>query len=430
MELLANHFTSEFARSAHFAKGVESDGEPLVAFREAQKMSLLVRATAFVFADPRSRELHQLIERIAPSEATVLITGETGTGKELIARHVHANSSRRDASFVAVNCGAFLETLIESELFGYERGAFTGAHQAKAGWFETARGGTLFLDEIGDLPLPMQVKLLRVLQEREVVRLGARKAIPIDVRLIAATNVDLAEAVRAGRFREDLYYRLQVISLPLRPLRERPGDIMPLTRHFLQIYARRLHLTDVSITPDAERALLDYPWPGNIRELENVIHRALLVSHDGAVTAYDLSLRGWARNEPLGEAREPQHSPAHSLHEARSPYGAHHAPAATANAAHTQPHWPAAAAHAPPQWPAAAAPGPGAGHALDTATARFHAAWRALLASGENIEFEALQHELALAAFESTDRNQVRASRRLNISRNIMRTYLKKAGVL
>jgi sigma-54-specific transcriptional regulator len=275
-----------------------------------------------------------------------------------------------------------------------------------------------------------------VLQEREVVRLGARKAIPIDVRLIAATNVDLAEAVRAGRFREDLYYRLQVISLPLRPLRERPGDIMPLTRHFLQIYARRLHLTDVSITPDAERALLDYPWPGNIRELENVIHRALLVSHDGAVTAYDLSLRGWARNEP-------QHSPAHPLHEARSPYGAHHATTATATAAthappqwpaaasaHVPPQWPAAAAHAPPQWPAAAAPAPGAGHALDTATARFHAAWRALLASGENIEFEALQHELALAAFESTDRNQVRASKRLNISRNIMRTYLKKAGVL
>jgi len=392
MELLANHFTSEFARSAHFAKGVEGEDEPLVTFREAQKMSLLVRATAFVFADPRSRELHELITRIAPSEATVLITGETGTGKELIARHVHAHSSRRDASFVAVNCGAFLETLIESELFGYERGAFTGAHQAKAGWFETARGGTLFLDEIGDLPLPMQVKLLRVLQEREVVRLGARKAIPIDVRLIAATNVDLAEAVRAGRFREDLYYRLQVISLPLRPLRERPGDIMPLTRHFLQIYARRLHLTDYSITPDAERALLDYPWPGNIRELENVIHRALLVSHDGAVTAYDLSLRGWARQEPKAEPHRVE--------------------------VHPPQHWQGAGASAPaPADPA-------------TAAARFHAAWRALLASGEAIEFEALQQELALAAFESSDRNQVRASKRLNISRNIMRTYLKKAGVL
>ncbi|KQW94084.1 Fis family transcriptional regulator [Massilia sp. Root418] len=364
-------------------------------------MSLLVRATAFVFADPRSRELHQLIERIAPSEATVLITGETGTGKELIARHVHAHSSRRDASFVAVNCGAFLETLIESELFGYERGAFTGAHQAKAGWFETARGGTLFLDEIGDLPLPMQVKLLRVLQEREVVRLGARKAIPIDVRLIAATNVDLAEAVRAGRFREDLYYRLQVISLPLRPLRERPGDIMPLTRHFLQIYARRLHLADVSITPDAERALLDYPWPGNIRELENVIHRALLVSHDGAVTAHDLSLRGWARQEPAPEVR-PDYPPA--------------------CAAPAQP-YAAAGIRA-----LGAAPAPAA--VPDTAAARFHTAWRALLASGENIEFEALQQELALAAFESAERNQVRASKRLNISRNIMRTYLKKAGVL
>ena len=421
MELLANHFTSEFARSAHFAKGAESDGEPLVAFREAQKMSLLVRATAFVFADPRSRELHQLIERIAPSEATVLITGETGTGKELIARHVHAHSSRRDAGFVAVNCGAFLETLIESELFGYERGAFTGAHQAKAGWFETARGGTLFLDEIGDLPLPMQVKLLRVLQEREVVRLGARKAIPIDVRLIAATNVDLAEAVRAGRFREDLYYRLQVISLPLRPLRERPGDVMPLTRHFLQIYARRLHLADVSITPDAERALLDYPWPGNIRELENVIHRALLVSHDGAVTAHDLSLRGWARHEPPAGARpEPQH--------AAGPY---------AGPAYAGPSWPGGAAGTSEHHGGGASrngggPGhtPGPGAAPDTASARFHAAWRALLSSGESIEFETLQQELALAAFESVERNQVRASKRLNISRNIMRTYLKKAGVL
>nr|WP_307188273.1 sigma 54-interacting transcriptional regulator [Massilia sp. Root351] len=392
-------------------------------------MSLLVRATAFVFADPRSRELHQLIERIAPSEATVLITGETGTGKELIARHVHAHSSRRDASFVAVNCGAFLETLIESELFGYERGAFTGAHQAKAGWFETARGGTLFLDEIGDLPLPMQVKLLRVLQEREVVRLGARKAIPIDVRLIAATNVDLAEAVRAGRFREDLYYRLQVISLPLRPLRERPGDIMPLTRHFLQVYARRLHLADVSITQDAERALLDYPWPGNIRELENVMHRALLVSHDGAVTAHDLSLRGWARHEPPPEVRSgPQYA-------APGPYAvpAHAAPAYVAPAYAASP-WSGAAGEQLGAAVPSAGGGPGhtvgPGAAPATASARLHAAWRALLASGESIDFETLQQELALAAFESTERNQVRASRRLNISRNIMRTYLKKAGVL
>ena len=163
----------------------------------------------------------------------------------MIARHVHGLSGRAEQTFVAINCGAFSETLVESELFGYEKGAFTGAQQGKPGWFETASGGTLFLDEIGDLPLAMQVKLLRVLQEREVVRLGARRAIPIDVRLIAATNVDLAEAVRAGRFREDLYYRLQVIGLPLRPLRERPGDIMPLTRHFMAIYAQRLHLGEV-----------------------------------------------------------------------------------------------------------------------------------------------------------------------------------------
>ncbi|MFA6068718.1 MAG: sigma 54-interacting transcriptional regulator, partial [Janthinobacterium sp.] len=213
--------------------------------------------------------------------ATVLITGETGTGKELIARHVHGLSGRAEQTFVAINCGAFSETLVESELFGYEKGAFTGAQQGKPGWFETASGGTLFLDEIGDLPLAMQVKLLRVRQEREVVRLGARRAIPIDERLIAATNVDLAEAVRAGRFREDLYYRLQVIGLPLRPLRERPGDIMPLTRHFMAIYAQRLHLGEVELGPDAQQALLAYPWPGNIRELENVIHRALLVCRSG-----------------------------------------------------------------------------------------------------------------------------------------------------
>ncbi|WP_208279929.1 sigma-54 interaction domain-containing protein [Massilia oculi] len=391
MNLTAPYVPPEFARNAQLARG-GPDAEPLVAFTDAPKTSLLVRATAFVFADPRSRALQEMIERVAPSEATILVTGETGTGKELIARHVHALSRRSGGKFVAINCGAFSETLIESELFGYEKGAYTGAAQGKAGWFETANGGTLFLDEIGDLPLPMQVKLLRVLQEREVVRLGSRQTVPIDVRLIAATNVDLAEAVRAGRFREDLYYRLQVIALPLLPLRERPGDVMPLTRHFVQVYAERLHLGEVSLSPDAELALRQYPWPGNIRELENVVHRALLVCRNGRVTPADLSL------SPLMQA--PVSAPAPPVY------------------------------FAPPAPVSAPTPEPEPPTAVACESERFQAAWQALLDSGEQITFEALQLQLVVAAWESSDRNQLRTARYLNISRNVLRTYLKKAGVL
>ncbi|MDD5274270.1 MAG: sigma-54 dependent transcriptional regulator [Methylovulum sp.] len=249
-----------------------------------------IRATALVFADPASVRLLEYIERIAPSDATVLIIGETGTGKELVARQVHKLSHRKDAPFVALNCGAFSESLVESELFGHERGAFTGALNARGGWFEAANGGTLFLDEIGDLPISTQVKILRVLQEHEVVRIGSRTPIPIDVRLVAATNVNLAEAVQAGRFREDLYYRLNVAALDLLPLRERPGDILPLAKHFMQRYGARLKLNDLDLGKDAERALLRYAWPGNIRELQNVIHHALLVCKEGRVTMDDLHL--------------------------------------------------------------------------------------------------------------------------------------------
>ena len=397
MNLTAPFIPPEFARNAQLARGGGPDAEPLVAFTDAPKTTLLVRATAFVFADPRSRALQETIERVAPSEATILVTGETGTGKELIARHVHALSRRSGGKFVAINCGAFSETLIESELFGYEKGAYTGAVQGKAGWFETANGGTLFLDEIGDLPLPMQVKLLRVLQEREVVRLGSRQAVPIDVRLIAATNVDLAEAVRAGRFREDLYYRLQVIALPLLPLRERPGDVMPLTRHFVQVYAERLHLGEVSLSPEAELAMRQYPWPGNIRELENVVHRALLVCRNGCVTPADLSL------SPLMRPPAPATVSAQSLFFAEPPVPA----------------------YAPAPQPESGQPAP-----VACESERFQAAWQALLDSGEQITFEALQLQLVVAAWESSDRNQLRTARYLNISRNVLRTYLKKAGVL
>jgi sigma-54-specific transcriptional regulator len=375
----------------------------LIAFRNSQQLSLLVRATAFVFSDPQSLQLQDLIKRIAPSEATALIVGETGTGKELVARHIHALSHRSDTAFVAVNCGAFSETLIESELFGYERGAFTGAMQSKAGWFETASGGTLFLDEIGDLPLPMQVKLLRVLQEREVVRLGSRRPVRIDVRLIAATNVDLAEAVRAGRFREDLYYRLQVITLPLRPLRERAGDILPLAQHFLKMYVKRLGLEPFTLAPQARQALLDYPWPGNIRELENVIHRALLVSRQHQILVSDLGLPAWVEQSApeIGNMHRNGFRP---RSEAAGATGA------------------AAAAGSAGDAPSAISSAP--------AYAALLRAWRSLLESGEVVSFDQLQHQLIGEAWQSNQGNQVRTAKQLAISRNILRTYLKKAALI
>ncbi len=250
--------------------------------------SASVRAKALVFEDPSSRALLERLELVAPSEATVLVTGETGTGKEIVARQLHELSRRAAGPFIAVNCGAFAENLVESELFGHEKGAFTGATLAKAGWFEAAHGGTLFLDEIGDLPLPLQVKLLRVLQEGEVVRVGSRQPIRIDVRLVAATNVDLEEAMLAGHFREDLFYRLNVASITIPPLRERAEDIVPLSEYFLDMYRRRLGVPAVEVTEDAVERLLAHTWPGNIRELENALHHALLVCRNGRILADDV----------------------------------------------------------------------------------------------------------------------------------------------
>jgi sigma-54-specific transcriptional regulator len=280
------------------------DNAPVMAILtlpNADARSLTVRAKALVFEDVRSRTMLERIRQVAPSEATVLIIGETGTGKEIVARHIHELSPRAGQPFVAVNCGAFPESLVESELFGHERGAFTGATATKPGWFEAAQGGTLFLDEIGDLPPSVQVKLLRVLQEREVVRLGSRQPIAIDVRLVAATNVNLDQAVAAGRFREDLFYRLGVAILSLPPLRERPGDILPLAAYFLRLYGQRLSGVPAALSAEAEARLLAHGWPGNIRELENVIHSALLVARGPAVQADDLPLRDLpARVTPAG----------------------------------------------------------------------------------------------------------------------------------
>jgi len=280
-------------------------------------LALSVRASCLVFEDPASQSLLERVQRIAPSEATALIIGETGTGKELIARQIHELSDRRSAPFVAFNCAAISESLMESELFGHERGAFTGALTTKAGWFETAQGGSLFLDEIGDLPLALQAKLLRVIQEREVVRVGSRQAIAINVRLITATNVKLDEAVAAGRFREDLYYRLNVASIHLPPLRERPGDILPLAEHFLKLYGARLGYAHVELAPQTAHALLTYQWPGNIRELENSIHHALLVCIGTTVRPEDLRLpapRSESRVQPTPAADSTTESLEHVLH--------------------------------------------------------------------------------------------------------------------
>ncbi|MFD1627699.1 sigma-54-dependent Fis family transcriptional regulator [Azospirillum griseum] len=249
-----------------------------------------IRATAMVFADPRSQRLQTDLDRLAPSDATVLIIGETGTGKELVSRYIHSRSRRVGGPFVAVNCGAFTDSLAEAELFGFEKGAFTGALRTQAGWFEAANGGTLLLDEIGDLPPALQVKLLRVLQEREVVRVGSRTPIPVDVRVIAATNVDLEAAVAAKRFREDLYFRLNVASVRLDPLRDRPGDIPLLADHFLTLHKARLGRPDLSLGTDALRRLERCAWPGNIRQLENVLHNAVLLAPGPVIGPADVRL--------------------------------------------------------------------------------------------------------------------------------------------
>lgn len=243
-----------------------------------------------VAEDAMSRELLALARRVAASNATVLITGESGTGKEVMARYLHRHSARADKPFVAINCAAIPDNLLESTLFGHEKGAFTGATAAQAGKFEQAHGGTLLLDEISEMPLALQAKLLRVLQEREVERLGGRSPIPVDVRVIATSNRDMEAEVAAGRFREDLYYRLNVFPLHLPPLRERREDIVPLARHILARLARGAGRHGLSFSPEAELQLTQYGWPGNIRELENVIQRALILAPGSVIEAAHLHL--------------------------------------------------------------------------------------------------------------------------------------------
>ena len=257
---------------------------------------------------PRIREIFQLLEMVAPSEATVLLLGETGTGKELVAQAIHRNSPRVNGPFVAVNCAALPETLLESELFGHERGAFTGAANRKEGRFVLAHHGTLFLDEVGELSLPIQAKILRVLQAREFEPLGSTRTVKVDVRIITATNRDLEKMVREGRFREDLYYRLNVFPVVLPPLRERQEDLPALAEYFLKKFSEKNRREGISIAPEVLEAFRRYTWPGNIRELENVMERAVIVCQGSVITLENLppavqQQGGWLET---GEGEEPE----------------------------------------------------------------------------------------------------------------------------
>ncbi len=238
--------------------------------------------------NPNILSVYQLIEKVAPAPSSVLITGESGTGKELVARAIHNLSPRREAPFISVNCAALTDTLLESELFGHEKGAFTDAIAMRKGRFELANGGTLFLDEIGEMPPPLQAKLLRVLQERTIERVGGNTTLDIDVRILAATNRDLKDEVDNKKFREDLYYRLNVIHIHLPPLRERVDDIPALVTHFLQKNAARLGRDQLTISPEALRLLISLPWEGNIRELENTIERAAILCTGDRIEAEDV----------------------------------------------------------------------------------------------------------------------------------------------
>ncbi len=237
---------------------------------------------------PAMKHIFGVIDKVKDYKTTVLVTGESGTGKELVAKALHFNSVRKNAPFIPVNCGGIPENLLESEFFGHVKGAFTDAVRGKKGLFEEANGGTLFLDELGDLPLTLQVKLLRVLQEEEIRPVGDTRTIKVDVRIIAATAIDLSKAVTEGRFREDLFYRINVLSIVIPPLRERKEDIKLLVDHFIEKYNKRLNTNIEGVSPEAMQILLDYRWPGNVRELENLIERAMVLSDGKMIKAEDL----------------------------------------------------------------------------------------------------------------------------------------------
>ncbi|MGQ7958654.1 sigma-54-dependent response regulator transcription factor FleR [Pseudomonas sp. SP16.1] len=249
-----------------------------------------------VALEPASLQLLELAARVAQCDSTVMITGESGTGKEVLARYIHQQSPRAGGPFIAINCAAIPDNMLEATLFGHEKGAFTGAVAAQPGKFELADGGTILLDEISEMPLGLQAKLLRVLQEREVERVGARKPISLDIRVLATSNRDLAGEVAAGRFREDLYYRLSVFPLAWRPLRERPADILPLAERLLAKHVKKMNQSPVRLSEAAAQSLLQHQWPGNVRELDNAIQRALILQQGGVIQPQDLCLHA-----PIGQ---------------------------------------------------------------------------------------------------------------------------------
>ena len=261
--------------------------------------SLAVEGEGPVAIEPASAQLLELAARVARSDSTVLISGESGTGKEVLARYIHQQSRRASEPFIAINCAAIPDNMLEATLFGHEKGSFTGAIAAQAGKFEQADGGTILLDEISEMPMGLQAKLLRVLQEREVERVGARKPISLDIRVVATTNRDLAGEVAAGRFREDLYYRLSVFPLAWRPLRERTADILPLAERLLNKHVNKMKHAAARFSVEARACLIAYPWPGNVRELDNAIQRALILQQGGLIQPEDFCLAGPVACAPL-----------------------------------------------------------------------------------------------------------------------------------
>lgn len=286
----------------YFAKPFDNDELRIVIRRVLekrrleQKIRLLeeqIRQQEIQFRDligdsPEMREVFSLIRKVSESDATVIIYGESGTGKDLVAMAIHRESPRADKPFIRVNCAAIPETLLESELFGYERGAFTGAYTKKQGKFEVAHQGTIFLDEIGDMPLSIQAKLLRILEHREFERLGSTEPIKVDVRIIAATNKDLQKAVNEGNFREDLFFRINVVPIYLPPLRARKSDIPLLVEHFIKLYNQRLNKSIKGVTQEVMEKFMNYSWPGNVRELENVVQRAMIITQGDIITPESL----------------------------------------------------------------------------------------------------------------------------------------------
>ncbi len=254
-----------------------------------ERLAEVFPTSEMIGESPAMLKVKEMVSLVAPKDATVLITGPSGTGKELVARAIHALSPRAEKELVAINCAAFPETLLESELFGFEKGAFTGADRAKQGRFELADGGTLFLDEIGEMPPSMQVKLLRVLEERKIQRLGSVKEIPLDIRIITATNRDLLKGMSEGSFRDDLYYRLNVITIDMPPLVERAGDILLLTEKFVERFSRKIGKEITGVDSEAAELLVGYNWPGNVRELENIIERAVVLTRSDRITRDDLT---------------------------------------------------------------------------------------------------------------------------------------------